>query len=262
MRLRLNLTCKKGSILKKDYKPQLFAAVYKMINDGNSEYSQWLHDSGYKDGHKSLKFFTYSDINIIPPFSNDNKNSEFRLNSGKAELVITMLAKEALESIVKGAFKEQTITLRGYGNDIQFNVNGVEMLPTPHFKNVAEFKTISPICINLQNKENEKGKHLHPLMDPEYNDLFIRNLRTNYTTAQKLGLISTTKQFREEDIRLEILSEPKRITVLTKRQPGKKDIKYKCYNFSFRLHAPAEIIRVGYDVGFGVQTGLGCVEVI
>ncbi len=262
MRLRLNLSCKNDAILSKDYYPQLLAAIYNILSNGDNEYARWLHDNGYIKGHKQLKFFTFSSIILHPPFGNDSRQRQFHISSGKAEFFISLLSDEAKKHFVKGMFTDQRIVLKGYGNNITFDISGIEVMPEPEFRNVAEFKTISPICISLQNTDSPQGKHLKPLVDSEYTDLFIRNLKTKYELAQSLNLIDTAKPFKEEDIRLEFLSEPIQKMITTKKIKNGKDIKYKCFDYRFRLHAPSELIHLAYTVGFGVQTGLGCVDVI
>lgn len=263
MRLKLNLECRTGSRLTKNYRPLLQAAIYRIIGYGNSNYATWLHDKGYQSDYKQIKFFTFSGINVIPPFFNDNNKREFVIHSGKAELIISFLADEALRNFISGVFKNKVITLSSQGRKIHFAINEVEMMTQPRFKNVAEFKTLSPICINMQNEAHPKGKHLHPNLDPEYSDLFKTNLKTKYEQAQKVGLIDTAKPFRKEDICLEILSEPVRNMIITKHRTDGRHIKHKSFEFSFRLHAESEVLEVGYYSGFGIQNscGLGCVMV-
>lgn len=50
---------KSNAVIPINYQYPLSAAIYKILQKGDSEYAQFLHEEGYGKGYK---FFTFSDL--------------------------------------------------------------------------------------------------------------------------------------------------------------------------------------------------------
>jgi CRISPR-associated endoribonuclease Cas6 len=87
MRFKLNLQSKKQAALPFNYQYPLSAAIYKIIQSADAEFAAFLHNTGYGEGYKSFKLFTFSDIKT--PFI---KNGDrMQLQTGEAELIIAFI---------------------------------------------------------------------------------------------------------------------------------------------------------------------------
>jgi len=63
MRFELNLLVNKserGTLLPINYQYELSAWIYKVLNDGDPVFSEWLYFKGYKSKDKPLILFTFS----------------------------------------------------------------------------------------------------------------------------------------------------------------------------------------------------------
>ena len=47
MRLKLELKLVEGTTLPCNYMYELSSCLYKILNEGNPEFTSWLHDSGF-----------------------------------------------------------------------------------------------------------------------------------------------------------------------------------------------------------------------
>ena len=62
MRLKLTGTIKQGNTIPFNYQRQLQAAIYGLLSKSSKEYATFLHDTGFLDGKKHLKLFTFSKL--------------------------------------------------------------------------------------------------------------------------------------------------------------------------------------------------------
>ena len=63
MRFEINMLVlkdKNGTHLPINYQYELSAWIYKVLNDGDPIFSEWLHFKGYKSKNKPFKLFTFS----------------------------------------------------------------------------------------------------------------------------------------------------------------------------------------------------------
>jgi len=118
------------------------------------------------------------------------------------------------------------------------------------------FTALSPLVISYKYPEDRYARYLKP-DHPDYPVLFFRNLKEKYKTYFKKYF-----PFVENEGILEVMTPPKKKGILIKAGTPFES-KLIGYEYHFRLTAPPELIRLGYNTGFGEKNclGFGCGEV-
>lgn len=271
MRFKLTIenSPRNNNILPLNYQYELSAWIYKILNHGNEEFAEWLHQKGYTNDYKNFKLFTFSNL-LIPKYQikGDRMKIESRIN----ELIVSFYPIESLEYFITGLFNNQQFTIGDKKSKAAFTVNYVEKLPEPEFQNTMEFKALSPILISYKNTENQKyAEYKHP-EDNNYGELLMKNLAEKHNAfyaseANSFGDPNSEKVKSLEacnlDYEFHTQSKPKS-RLITIKSGTKQESKLRGYLYRFRLKAPKELLRLGYYAGFGEKNslGFGCGEIV
>ena len=257
MRFRLILRVDKnvwGMILPCNYLYPLSSTIYKILNEGNSEFAAWLHDHGYITGErKQFKLFTFSNL-YIPRFQifGDRMN----ILSEEVCLIVSFYPIDAIEAFVVGLFNNRHIVIGDKRTRVSFDVVSVERLPEPSFSETMRFRTISPVFIDEKREGGGTTRHVSP-DEPVFLRLLEYNLLEKYRAF-----------YRQEPLpewhldRLQVLSPPKAKTITIKEGTSQRT-QLKSYLFGFEITGNPELLKLMYDSGAGRlgSQGFGCIEV-
>lgn len=277
MRLHLRLECRPGSRIPINYAYEFSSWIYKVLANADPAFATWLHENGYAlEGNKRFKFFTFSQLQLQPPFRIESQQQAIRIESGKASLILSFLLDDTLEHFVTGLFRQQQF---GIGNILlrpaDFSVQSVEILPKPIFKETMRFRTLSPICVAAYEEGREHAQYRHPSA-PDYQELLFHNLlqksqiATHYSTASiestesKESKASTATNSQTSKLsNFKLLSEPRQKGITLKAHT-KAETKVIGYTYDFEITAPPALLEIGYYAGFGTENaqGFGCVEIM
>lgn len=166
-----------------NYQYPLSAAIYKIIDKGDKQYAQFLHEKGYGQGHQKFKLFTFSQLSV--PFK--IVGDRLKLNSNEASFTVSFHLPQAMESFIKGLFQSEEITIADKQSKVNFKVKSVESLPNPlaNYKDNEiinkQLQVHSPIVAGIKN---DKGNFdfLSP-EDPRFIDSLIYNWRSKIATV-------------------------------------------------------------------------------
>jgi CRISPR-associated endoribonuclease Cas6 len=264
MRLKLTLIQKNpGQFIPINYNYPVSSFIYRTIERSNSQYSRWLHESGFMSGNKKFKFFTFSMLNI--PKREINGNT-IKVLSDEVELTVSMSSEKSIEHFIIGMFENQEMKIYGSG----FSVKFIEALPEPEYKPRMKFKTISPVVLSKKSMSPLPGEvpeaawvetYLNPA-DTDYFEYFKRNLEEKYIAYYLSRNTPVGQTFLSvTDFRILNGTKSKLITI----KEGRADqTKVRGWLYSFELEADPEFMRLGYQCGFGKlnSLGFGCAEVI
>lgn len=252
--LTLHLTDRNRTVLPCNYVYELSAMLYKVLNEGDANFTSWLHDQGYCKQKKSFKLFTFSNL-YAPAYR--IREDRFHILSDIVKLQVSFFPIEAIEAFVVGLFKNRTFVLGDRRSQVPFEVINIERMPEPVFTSRMAFKTLSPMFIEEQFPDTRRTVHLQP-DDPKFAELLHLNLLEKYRAFYG----------QEPDVswpvtRLHLLSVPKAKTI-TLKSGTPQETRMKGYMFRFELEGQPELLRLGYDGGFGRlnSQGFGCVEVM
>ena len=255
MRIKLTLRqAKPDQYISINYQYAVSSFIYHTIETSSREYSNWLHEKGFASGNKKFKLFTFSMFNI--PNRNIESN-RIKILSDEIELTVSMISDKAIEHFIIGMFENQRMKLFDIENEAEFLIKTVEMIPEPDFSGKVNFKTISPIV--LTKRTIYKGKESAYYMSPEdedYSLYFISNLTEKYKSynggeinGKKINSFAYNGDCRSKMIRL--------------KENKEEFTNVRGYVFRFSLEGDRELIKFGYEAGFGKQCsmGFGCASV-
>lgn len=256
MRIKLTIELiNKKENLPLNYQYELSSWIYKMINNSNTDFSNWLHKNGYSINNKNFKLFTFSNF-LIPKFQ--IKNNCIQILSDKIEFIVSFYTEEIPEHFIIGIFKEQELSIGNGNGKANFKIQLVERIKDITFLNEMTYKCLSPIHIINKNSINNKTDHLSP-EHKEYEKLFFANLVDKYNSIN----IGNERIFNLSKCSIELLSHPKS-KLITIKSGKKGETKLKSFLFDFKMTAPIELQQVGYYAGFGKANsqGFGCVDLL
>jgi len=252
-----------------NYNYALHSALYALIEKSSKEYSQYLHDKGFINQalNKRFKLFTFSKLFFEP--SRIEKNGFNHVK--KISFIFSTPIEKSFEHLILGLFSDQTFHLNFFSEKINFSVTQVESLPEPQFSNKCTFICLSPIAVStLREKTNHKlEQHYLDYMNPIEREPFIENIRKNlinkFQTFHNTTYTNHTQEFKFSfDINY-ITKRQGKISKLIhfKRIDNKTTSKIKGFESPFKITADPELIKTGYEAGFGNNNsaGLGCVEI-
>ena len=147
-----------------------------------------------------------------------------------------------MEAFVTGVLSRGSVVIK---KEI-FPVKEIKVLREPEFNDRMRLKTLSPIVVSTSRTAVENGKKEDLLPnDEEWYIFFNKNLKKKY--IQFFG------KEKNEDLKIKVFwSKPKRYNV-----PGP----VTAFKMEFEVQGDPELIKLGYQSGFGRRTaqGFGCV---
>jgi len=260
--MRINITLeqvKPEQIIPIDYQYQISSFIYRTIELSNNEFSKWLHDTGFIHGSNKFKFFAFSFLDIekkeILP------NHLMKIISPRIGLTLTFITDISLQHLIAGIFLSKQMKITHDKGRALFDIRTIEMIPEPEFKEQMWFRTLSPLVTSKTGEyQGKKAKIYLSPRDDDYLEHFKRNLEQKYIT---FSLYNKDAISRESIKSIKVLNAPK--SKLTSIAVGKEsETKIKGYMFDFQLTGNPDMMRIGYETGFGnyCSLGFGCVRQI
>lgn len=250
MRLKLTLEQQtKGQSIPINYQHGISAYFYKTLNSIDEFLADKLHSQGFKNNNKNFKFFNFSRLEI-PEF--EIFGDRLFIGSKHLYLNISIMMNDIYEKFLAGLFAQYPMKLVDGKSEANFKIKYVEAEPEPEFTGEAIFSTKSPIVIKDRVENMNTEVYLSPLSN-DYFPLFKKNLEEKYLAY----CVHTNTQAKELNLEsMEVLNEPKSklISISVK---GDKPVKIRAYNFTFRLKGSPEILKFGYNSGFGINNSMG-----
>ena len=223
MRLNLTLQLVTGNTLPCNYMYELSSCLYRVLNEGNTEFATWLHDTGFCKEKKAFKLFTFSHLHI-PRFQIEE--DRIHLLADYVQLTVSFFPIKAIESFVLGIFRNRRLEIGDKKSHVVFEVTAVEQETEPTFTSCMTFKTISPLFIEEQFPDSNRTIHLSP-SDPKFIELLHLNLLDKYRAFYNLEPNPSWSMSH-----LAILSPPKSKTI-TLKAGTPQEIRMKGYLFSW-----------------------------
>lgn len=237
----------------------MMAAIYKLLQLGSSEFSEFLHNIGYKLNGQSFKLFTFTlKFDDAKLFSNS-----LLLQSPFAKLYISSpLIDEFVKNILIGSFEKQRMEIYSENIKTEFAIRDVELIPKENFTIRNYFKLASPLV--LSKKITLKGIDTKYYFRVEDNIEEI-NKSLNNNLIKKYEIINN-KTYNGDGVELKwdkeyILSAQRSNKRLSKKTSILKDINNPIDVIGmfcpFLLEGDVELIKTGYECGFGENNSLG-----
>lgn len=226
--------------------------IYSIVSESSSEYAAKLHDQGYALHGKSFKLFTFSRLR-------PQKNRRWRFHSdgsmsipqSKLYLTLSSALEDFIEHVVIGLLHRPVVTISG----TPFRVESVKKLEPPPFSDDMNFIMLSPLVCSATLNGHKTRTFLFP-GDNDFERILTENLCAKYELVHQ-------KAFEKKDNLLfeldpDFRASGKKLTKLVTQKYGNtNDIHIIGTLAPFRLKAPTELIRMGYECGFGQHNAQG-----
>ena len=231
MRLKINLKAKNDFKVPFNYNHIISSIIYNKIED--LDLANELHSSN------TFKFFNFSQLNI-PQRKIVEKNIISK--NGKISFFISSPNDLLIKSLVNGFVDDLEIQFKNE----KLNVEKIEALRTPDFKEKSVFKTISPIIIRDVNEENKR-------IDLAPSDKFFKGIENNL-----IKKYCAFNEIESTDKKIKAYSEManvkrKRITI----PKGPNTTYHRAYMMDIILEGDIDLIEFAYDVGLGEKNSMG-----
>ena len=231
MRLKINLKGKNNFKVPFNYNHILSSIIYNKIVD--LDLAHELHTSN------SFKFFNFSQLNIPKrKIANDGIISK----NGKISFYLSSPNDLLIKNLVSGFVDDLEIKFKNE----KLTVEKIEALRTPDFKEISEFKTISPINIRDINEKNKR-------IDLAPSDKFFKGIENNLIKkyCKFHNLESTDKKISAYSEMANV--KRKRITI----PKGPNTTYHRAYMMDLILEGDVDLIKFAYDVGLGEKNSMG-----
>ncbi len=255
-RLLLEFLGEPPFVMPVNYQYELSESINKLINFNNKKVLQKLEKSGFLNDDSQFKFFNFSNLDI-ENFEQDN--DRLITDNQHVEMFVSILADKGFEQDFFNLFNGKELRFGDKNNKVTLLIKDIELQPEPNFTDSMDFRLISPavICDNDDNNVTGDNNYISP-DDENYEKLFFKNLLTKYALLIKSVKSDFVKPINSNfsQLKFNCTSKPASRIVPIKKE-NQKQILAKGYFFEFNIKAPAELIKLGYNAGFGEFTDLG-----
>lgn len=257
--ITLQNTGQYGKCLPINYQYELSAVIYRILASGSEAYAEWLHENGFRLGTgKQFKLFTFSRLEL-EKFRILRQSNQLELLSDKVAWQISFLPEKSTQKFIEGLFQKRVFEVGNRQSVVQFQVDSIEMLPSPEYTDTMTFESLSPITVSHRL---EDGRDAYPQTSEEFSNApwALESLFQNLLDKYKAFYGKPYEGERFFDMMT--LTEPKSALVTIKAGTP-QETKVRGFLCRLALHCPAELMRIAYESGLGEgnSQGFGCLKV-
>ncbi|AFH48903.1 Putative RAMP superfamily DNA repair protein [Ignavibacterium album JCM 16511] len=260
MRLKIELHTNHTRSLPFNYHYQFSSAIYLLLKFGSPEFSDFLHNIGYKVNGRQYKLFSFA----VKFEQYKTTQREIILESPRLNLTVTSpKIDEFIKNFVIGSFERTFFNISIGGSEHKFLIRNMELLPEPDFINEMSFTMTSPMVLSTLKEFNGKTStyYLRPDDIDEINRILTQNLRNKFELLNgKTSEGEVTLEWNEDFVK----RHPRITKKITINEFGKYPVDVIGIQAPFRITGDADLIKTGYQCGFGEKNsmGFGMVEVV
>ncbi|MCD6558625.1 MAG: CRISPR-associated endoribonuclease Cas6 [Palaeococcus sp.] len=228
----------KGAILPFNYNYDVYSELINKIGISSPDVAEMTKTT-------PSDYFTFSRIMVRSRKLIPEKG--IKILSDDVCLYVSSFMPDVIRAIVEGFMDNPVMTIE----DVRLFVEKVKVLKEPEFKEGSLLSTLSPIVVRTIKLEEDRMKiwDLYPT-DSLFHEKLRKIMLMRY--SELVGEMPRDKEFTLEVIK----HKPVRIKV--------RDVFYRGSLMVFRYYGSEEILKFGYENGFGDKTrfGFGMVKVI
>jgi CRISPR-associated endoribonuclease Cas6 len=220
------------------YPLQLRGLIYSLLP---SEYSEFLHDRGFRYEKRQFKLFTFSRI-FGRRLKGTAKEGLPLVFDRQIFFYLASPIKEILEYVATATIRNQEIRI-GINH---CTVQAIEVEKEPIFDSVVKIKMMSPMTIRstLLKADGSKKSYYYSPYEKEFSELMLNNLRKKYQLVYG----------REIEGELEILPKGR-----NRERPIRLDQGFmvRAWDGIYELKGTPELIQLSYSTGLGEKNSGG-----
>ncbi len=264
MRFRLALqTLQTNALLPFNYQYPLSAAIYKIIERADKDFSAFLHNKGYTAGGKTVKLFTFSDIQT--PFA--KQDDRMRLTTRQALLTICFYMPQAAEHFIKGLFVHQQLEIADAGGKVVFSITGVGGLSDGVMERWGDvmvvLQPLSPLIAGRKN--NRRHYDYRSPEDTDFADCLLYNWLEKWCAVHGVSEKHIEALRSQISIQVQLLKHPPQQRLITIKAGTPAETKIRGYTkFRLLVKVPKALLELALGTGLGLHNalGFGCVEIM
>ena len=235
-----------------NYNHAVASLIYGILSHASVDFASKLHDSGYESGGRRFKLFTFS---RLIPFRSHVRGGRLILDDPKVELLITSPVPEFIETFVAGLFQSETFRI----DRTDFHLSQAETIEPPEFSGCMSFRAVSPITETVR-EPGEKQPRFLSVADPDqlWSEVLGRNLVRKYVALH--GREPSDPRFEwawDRNYIRQYEERGKRCSALVSISSGGQEIKVRGWLAPFTVTGSIELIRLGFEAGFGARNSMG-----
>lgn len=260
MRLKLTLKAPDNGTLMFNYNYPLSSSIYNLLRFGSPEFSEFLHDIGYKLNGKIYKLFTFA----LKFEKFKMERSGIRLLSPNVFLYISSpIIDDFIKNFIIGTFESKNIIIADKSTPVKFRINNAELIPMPEFKEKMKFILLSPLVLSTRKERMGEMRqyYLRPEDRYDIDRIISMNIRNKYQLMYGEEVNSELQLTWDEHYLRKNRRVTKKITI---DENGTNPIDIIGIQAPFTLHGDPDLMKVGYECGFGEKNsmGFGMVDVV
>jgi len=245
-----------------NYQYPLSAAIYRILQQADSDYASFLHNEGYKQegSLKTFKLFNFSDIKV--PFKIIGDRLETLDN--KAQLIVSFHLPQAAENFIKGLFLSQQIEIADASSKAKFTVAQVSAIPSGLGIDATQQIVVQPISPVVAGIKNEKGDYT--FVPPDHTDFvpqLLYNWKAKYAALHSEATANTDFATAAMKVIFFRNAPKSRLITIKAGSPGETKIR-GFTNFRLQVSGQKDALELLLNVGAGVYSslGMGCIEMV
>ncbi len=261
--MRFNLILERtgtGRFIPINYQYELSSAIYRIVDQADSEFAEFLHYEGYRANGRPFRLFTFSRL-FFRGFKVLPESGRIEHYGREVRFEVSFLVDRIAEEFIKGLFMHQELFLGDKISGTTYQVQRIEAVDTPVFQPTMEYRCLSPVLIKRKRATGGED-YLNPA-DTGYAELLLENLLSKSLALSTVSCeggegLSGERPALDLNVTGKVYKNGVMIKQLTPQQT-----KLIGYSYEFELTAPVELHEIGYYAGFGHlgSQGFGCVGV-
>jgi CRISPR-associated endoribonuclease Cas6 len=243
-----------------NYQSEFSAWIHKILHFQNSDFTSWLAENKFLNSRGEYNLFTFSDVFLGPHKIQDGK---ILVEGEDAGMVLAFYAPMEIEPFILSIFSDQEFKIGDSRAKTAIRVTNISAIKIPDFQQSqkTKFTCLSPMLITPPNNPNPEV-YLSP-DQKDFDKVFFKSLMFKYANLVKFAFAGNGNGLSNlNDLQFKLLGKPKpRIIKIRTDSPHQKSV--KGFMFDFEMKAPVELLRIGYNAGFGElnNLGFGCCEI-
>jgi CRISPR-associated endoribonuclease Cas6 len=259
MRIQFSLACQRGTVIPINYQAEVSNWMFDVFAKANTELSIWIQHQGFDVKARTFRQFTFSPLAIYP-YEMDQTRQEFKLLGNQVKIGVSVFLPHQFEQSVIQLFRQTPLILGLLdGQPAQFDVRHWQILPRPHFKEVAQFRAIAPISVTNVDDELQLP---NPFIVPEleaYDISFFTHIVRRYKAAYQYKSLNSLKLLDASfPMSYRLLGQSKSRLIhleLLRLNAGFNQLRGFVYDFEVSM--PLPVMEYCYYAGFGEHPYLG-----
>ena len=251
MRIKISCDIGQGVTLPINYNHLLSGVVYQFLKQSDPEYAHFLHETGYERDRRGFKLFTFSQLMAKQRVVQGARiRFEFSLT-----WYVSSPQQAFLENFAASLMQTGVLQIA----DKQLRVRDVTVPRAPRFDRQMRFRCLAAIVMSTKReRDGQLVMHYCRANDPQFSELVRQNLIRKYEAIH--GHAPRDQSFAMAFDQAYIAKRKGRVSRLV----DFKGVKIRGVLCPFQVIGAPELIRVGYECGFGDKNsvGFGMAEVV